>query len=303
MSDESSVIFNIQRFCVHDGPGIRTTVFLKGCPLRCQWCDNPESMNPVPELGFASARCNECGKCAGACPEGAIEVDDDGIPIIDRKRCTACGECVSVCIPEALAIYGKSRTLDEVVEEARKDEGFYGLDGGVTVSGGEPLAQPSFVTALLKRCHLAGISTAIETSGYAPQESLKQILNVTDIVMFDLKHMDSVEHRKLTGKSNERILKNARLVAGLPNVQFRMPLIPGKNSSLENIQATAEFLREIQGAEASLELMPYHRLGKGKYEALGRIYPLENLGSLEPELIESVQKSFEKLGVRCLVSR
>ncbi|MFC1919192.1 glycyl-radical enzyme activating protein [Chloroflexota bacterium] len=303
MSNESAVIFNIQRFCVHDGPGIRTTVFLKGCPLRCQWCDNPESMNSVPELGFAAARCNKCGKCAGVCPEGAIEVDDDGMPGIDRKRCTACGECVPVCIPEALAIYGKRWTLDEVVEEARKDEGFYGSDGGVTVSGGEPLAQPSFVTALLKRCHLAGISTAIETSGYAPRESLKQVLNETDVVMFDLKHMDSVEHRKLTGKSNESILKNARLVAGRPHVQFRIPLIPGKNSDPENIRATAEFLREMQGTEASIELMPYHRLGKGKYEALGRPYPLEDLGSLDTELVESVQQAFEQFGVRCLVSR
>ena len=305
MSGETEgVIFNVQRFSLHDGPGIRTTVFLKGCPLRCQWCDNPESINPAPELGFARVRCNRCGKCLTACREEAIAVDLDGMPRIDRGRCTVCGDCVTVCAPEALAIYGKNRLVTEVFQEVLSDEGFFAPDGGVTFAGGEPSRQPSFVVALSKLCREAKVSVALETSGFGPPGALEEVLRFTDVVMYDLKHLDPERHRQLTGQSNSLILNNARMAIESPaKVQFRMPLIPGLNSEQENIEATAEFIKGLQKGEASIELMPYHRLGIGKYQALDIVYPLEPLPSAEPEFVESARQAFEQAGVHCLVSR
>lgn len=300
----NGMVFNIQRFCLHDGPGIRTTVFLKGCPLRCLWCDNPESMAGFPELGFSKTSCDGCGKCAAACKEGAIVLDADGIPQIDRQRCTACGNCLEVCYPEALTIYGMSFSPEEAFEEVLRDKSFYGADGGVTVSGGEPLQQSPFVTTLFKLCREAGISTCIETCGYVEPMVLQDVLELTDVLFYDLKHIDDQEHRKLTGRSNTLILKNAGIaVKSMARVQFRMPLIPGINSKPNNIRATAQFIRQVLGdSEASIELMPYHALGLGKYEALGGIYPLKEVSSPEPEFVRMVQQAFEEEGVNCLVS-
>ncbi|MBI4331006.1 MAG: glycyl-radical enzyme activating protein [Chloroflexi bacterium] len=299
-----AVIFNIQRFCLHDGPGIRTTVFSKGCGLHCQWCDNPESISQVLELGFASVSCNRCGKCVAGCGKNAISIASDGMPRIDRRQCDACGDCVSVCIPEALTVYGKRRSVEEVFRDVLRDKDFFPPDGGVTVSGGDPLWWSPFVVALFKLCRDAGIPTALETSGFAPTGALKEVLTCVDLVMFDLKHMDTERHRQLTGQPNGRVLSNARLLAGSPaKVQFRMPLIPGLNSEGENIRATAAFLKDLQKEEASVELMPYHRLGIGKYKALDRIYCLNEVPSATPDFVESVRQSFEMAGVRCLVSK
>ena len=303
--DATGVVFNIQRFSLHDGTGIRTIVFLKGCPLRCLWCDNPESMKLTPELGFAEARCTKCGKCGPVCPESAISFDADGLPVIDRQRSTACGDCVAVCFPEALAIYGKSRSVAEVFEEVNRDAIFYeGSNGGVTVSGGEPLWQASFVKALFKMCREAGFSTAFESCGEVDPEALREVLKYTDLALFDLKHLDAEEHRRLTGKRNGRILQNAKIVAdsGVP-VQFRIPLVPGLTDTVDNIKAIAQFLRGLQGGDACIELMPYHALGSGKYTALDRKYPLADLKTSETEYIEATRKLFEESGVRCLVSK
>lgn len=302
--ETEAVIFNIQRFCLHDGPGIRTTVFLKGCNLHCQWCDNPESINQAPELGFARVSCNKCGKCLPACKRKAITIASDGTPRIDRLLCDACGDCVSACVPEALTVYGKRQSLAEAFREVLRDKDFFAPDGGVTVSGGDPLRQPAFVAGLFKMCREAGISTAMETCGFAPPGALKQVLAFTDLVLFDLKHMDQERHRRLTGQANDLVLSNARTVVGSTvKVRFRMPLIPGLNDDVENIKATAEFLKELQKGEASIELMPYHRLGIGKYEALGRAYLLAEAPSATPELVEAARQAFEIAGIRCLVSR
>jgi len=298
-------VFNIQKFSLHDGPGIRTTVFLKGCPLRCRWCDNPESWLPEPELGFSRSLCDKCGKCLPACTEGAISLDEDGMPQIDRKRCTVCEMCVTACPREALAIYGKSYTAQEVFQTVYQDAHFYrGSGGGVTFSGGEPLLQPSFVVDVCRLCHEAHIHTAMETSGYADSAALKDILPHIDLLFYDLKHMDPDKHTELTGQSNSRILDNASLaVRSGANIWFRIPLIPGINDTPQNIHNTSLFARELLGESAFIELMPYHPLGAGKYEATGRTYPLSGLEIKEPEYVELARQAFEKQGVRCLVSR
>jgi pyruvate formate lyase activating enzyme len=305
MSGElTGFVVNTQRFCLHDGPGIRTTVFLKGCLLRCQWCANPEAVKLAPELAFSEPLCNGCGECPAACPKSAIDMDPGGLPRISREQCDACGECVRACLREALCVYGRSWSVQEAFEEVCRDEEFYGAGGGVTLSGGEPLLQADFSAALLSRCRDAGIGTAIETSGSAPQEDLKRVLEHTDVVMYDLKHMNSPDHQRLTGRRNERILDNARFVVktAAVEVQFRMPLIPGLNDSQDNIEATGEFLGELQGSGASIELMLYHRLGKAKYAALGQPYPMDEDLRVGAEQIARVKHAFEKMGVHCSVS-
>ena len=300
-----ATIVNIQRFSIHDGPGIRTVVFFKGCPLACLWCDNPECIKPFPQLGFSRILCNRCGNCFPACAEGAIAADKDGIPRINRRRCTNCGQCVSVCPQKALLIYGREMTLDELFEEVCRDRKFFEHSGGgVTVSGGEPIRQADFVRALFEKCREAGISTAVETCGCVDSEDFRKVLEYTDFLFFDLKVLDEPGHRKLTGKSNRLILENARIAAGkgVP-MQFRLPLIPGLNDDFDNIRATSEFLTRLTpGHSFSIELMPYHRLGTGKYQALGRKYSLKDLESASPEAVELARQRFEKQGISCLVS-
>ncbi len=298
---QTGVVFNIQGFSIHDGPGIRTTVFLKGCPLRCSWCANPESINHKPELAVSRSRCNNCGKCLEICPEGAIAFSSDKVIEIDRGRCTACGRCVEVCYPEALNIYGKERTVEDVFEKVQRDRIFYqGSGGGVTVSGGEPLAQPEFVTALFEACHQAGIQTCLDTCGYASPEVLKKVLALTDHVLYDIKHMDSKVYRRFTGKPNDLILANAKAVAmsGV-SVLFRMPLIPTVNDSLQNIRVAAHFLKTLRD-DITIEVLPYHRMGMGKYKALDKSYPAEGIKPSESGHIEWVRKTFEELGVHCI---
>ncbi len=299
-------VFNVQYFNLHDGPGVRTLVFFKGCPLRCHWCSNPESMSRIPELGLKRALCNQCGKCLEACPEQALFFDREDILSVDRHKCNACGKCVSACYPEALTIYGKEMTAEEVFEEVNRDKMFYeGTGGGITVSGGEPLLQPHFLAAIFRLCHEAGIHTCLETTGYANGQVWDKVLPLTDHVLFDLKHMDSRLHQEFTGIPNRRILANAAKVAksGVP-VMFRMPLVPGFNDTPQNIEATADFVRRLEGDNnQGIELMPYHRMGMGKYESLDKQYALNDLKPSEPDYVESVRQRFEVFGLICTVSK
>jgi pyruvate formate lyase activating enzyme len=274
----TGLVFDIQRFSVHDGPGIRTTVFLKGCPLRCQWCQNPESIAHRPEITYIASNCIHCEKCLTSCPETAIHPTDDNGRDIDRNHCTLCGECLEVCYAGALNIIGRYLTVPEVLAEVERDRDFYGKSGGgVTFSGGEPTAQPAFLKELCRQAKARRLHVTIDTCGYAQWATLRPILQDVDLVLFDLKHMDSAAHQRLTGVPNELILQNLiRITAlGLP-VYVRLPLVPGCNDSLENVRATAAFIAGLPNIQ-QFDILPYHRLGEPKWGQLQLPYQLHGL--------------------------
>ncbi|MEM1839458.1 MAG: glycyl-radical enzyme activating protein [Candidatus Bathyarchaeia archaeon] len=295
-------IFNIQRFCLDDGPGIRTTVFLKGCPLRCLWCCNPEGQNPWPELAHRDAICTKCGRCIETCPKNAISISDNEWHI-NRSLCNVCGKCVDICVRGALGILGREMSVEEVFKEVIKDLDFYEASGGgVTLSGGEPLFQPDFAADLLKRCKDEGIHTAIETSGYSNENSLKKVLPYVDLILYDLKCISPELHKRLTGVSNDLIIRNLRLLIsrGVP-VIIRFPLIPTLNDSDMEIASLAEFIEQM-GVE-DVEVLPYHRLGISKYRMLGRKYELEGIMPPTSERLQAVKRIFELRGLRCKIVR
>ena len=300
---KQGMILNLQRFSVHDGPGIRTLVFFKGCPLKCLWCSNPESQKKQPELRFDFTNCAGCGKCIDACPNGAVQRTENNLIVTDRDRCSACGLCVDVCLHEAREIAGKYYTIEQLLEEIEKDREFYSNSGGgVTLSGGEPVFQNEFAKTLLKNCQDRWLHTAIETCGYAKWEQLSAILTYADFLLYDLKHMDPVIHKKITGVSNSLILKNIEniILNGLvPEVVIRIPVIPSMNDSEENITATAEFVSRLaeNGRIKGLELLPYHRLGMSKYEQFGRSYPLKKTLNLDDERLKNLQEIVSSFGL------
>jgi len=295
------LLFNIQRFSIHDGPGIRTTVFFKGCPLRCRWCSNPESWHDHPEIVTYDAKCTRCGRCQQVCPVDAIAISDQGRKI-DRAACNLCLKCAEVCPTGAIAVTGQWMSLEEVMKEVEADSLFYkNSGGGVTLSGGEPLMQREFALDLLKECQAKAFHTALDTSGYAPWEVLDRVLDHTDLVLYDIKHMDSERHGEGTGKGNGLILDNARRTAAKRKTWLRVPLIPGYNDSVEHLGAVARFGLEI-GAE-KVSLLPYHIWGKSKYERLGRKYPMDDLPLPPDSLAQECQKVIEGLGMKATVGR
>ncbi len=298
-----NLITNIQGYSIHDGPGIRTIVFLKGCGLACRWCCNPENISPFPELGFKRTLCTVCGKCVNVCQHGALSIVEGSLQI-DRQQCTHCGKCVSVCDYNAIVLHGKAMSVQEVFEVVSRDNMFYqSSGGGVTISGGEPLLYPQYVRSLLDRCQTAGINTCIETSGFADEAALNQVLPAVNYVLYDLKHLNPAKHRQYTGKTNDVILKNARVVAG-SEVQFlfRMPLIPGINDDLQNVQETALYLKSLGSQAQRIELMPYHRLGESKYAALDKEYRMRGFQPPEQDYLESIVHAFEERNIECSIS-
>ena len=289
-------IVNLQRYSLGDGPGIRTTVFLKGCPLKCLWCANPESQDPKPEIGHRESLCRHCGKCLKACGTGAVSVRDGQIHV-DHSKCIRCGACVRACLYKSMTWYGEEMTADEVVREVRKDEMFYGADGGVTLSGGEVLMQAEFAAEILRKCRESGIGTAIETSGFGGKLDL--LLPWLDYIMFDVKTGSSELHRRLTGVPNEPIRENLKKAvdSGIP-VLARYPMIPGYNDSEEEIAGIADIIRECGVMNA--EIMPYHSFGITKYDAIGREYTVES-ATPDGEKLRRAIEVFAERGVHCVV--
>lgn len=294
MSKLEGTIFNIQKFSITDGVGIRTLVFMKGCPLHCLWCSNPESQNGKPEIMDVRLNCVRCENCAAACPEKAI---DPASFRIDRTICSACGICAEQCYTNAKKTVGQIYTIADLMDVIIRDRVFYkNSGGGVTVGGGEPLMQAEFVAAFLESCQAVHINTAVETCGYGPWEKVQLVFHHADQIFFDLKLMDSEKHRKFTGARNSLILDNAVRMGRLgKQVVFRVPLIHGINDDAENLEQIADFVREQMkyNDNISLELLPYHSYGRDKYRWLDRHYPLNDEGTVPDEVMEAA-KSFMK---------
>ena len=277
MSEQTGTIFDIKRFAVHDGPGIRTTVFFKGCPLRCMWCHNPESMRIQRQIVFFENKCIGCSECFKRCPNGAVEATPEGRKYY-KSKCTLCGTCVEYCYAEATVMQGKIATVDEVVDEVKKDIPFYeNSNGGVTLSGGEPTMQPEFCIAVLEASKKANMHTALDTSGYTKTEALKEILKYVDLVLYDIKLMDPQEHKKYTGVSNEIIISNLMEIDSLEiPIEIRIPTIPGINDTEDNLSEVCKLVNRVKSIER-IRLLPYHRLGEGKYSRLEMEYKLKEL--------------------------
>jgi len=297
-------IFNIQRYSTEDGPGIRTTVFLKGCPLRCIWCSNPESQDSEEEIAHRDSLCVGCGACKEVCPTGAVEArpPSEGLGVrIDRSKCTRCGECTRACVHGAMITYGSTMTVGEVFDEVMKDSLYYKTSGGgVTASGGEPLMQADFVAELFQRCRHMGIHTAVETSGYGTTDACLAVCREADLVLFDLKVLDPAEHERLTGRTNDVIVRNFEwlIESGLP-VRVRVPLIPGENDGASDIEALAEYLSRMSN-DIAVDVIPYHGYGENKYKMLDRNYELENMRVPSAKNVNKVVEVFTARGMVCV---
>lgn len=266
---QSGTVFNIQKFSVQDGPGIRTTVFLKGCPLCCVWCHNPEGMSPRRELIFVADRCLVCGQCREVCPLGAAAPGTGPLPL-HQDGCGLCAACVAACPAEARQMAGREMTVQEVMAEILQDRVFYEDSlGGVSFSGGEPLMQPQFLRALLEASRAAGLHTVVDTCGFAPQQHLLALATLTDLFLFDLKLMDDARHRAVTGVSNVPILENLQALDQMhDNIWIRVPVIPGINDGRDDLEAIARFAASIRGVR-QVNLLPYHKSGLQKRRRLG----------------------------------
>ena len=292
------LISHVQKYSTKDGPGIRNTVFFKGCSLSCLWCSNPELIRPHPELLYTHSKCVSCGVCIDACPNGALSFDSENLIIIDREQCAACGEYVVVCPEGALELIGKEITVIELVAELLKDEVFYQTSGGgVTFSGGEPLYQAGFVYQVAEQLKGVGIHTALDTAGDVPWCRFEEVLDVIDLVLYDIKITDRALHQQLTGRDNDLILANARLLAksGVP-IHIRLVIIPGVNDGMDDLKARMEFITELPAVK-QVDLLPYHRYGVGKYARLGLDYPLGDLLEHSDEQIEELRSRVAAYGI------
>lgn len=298
--EKKGLVFNIQRFSVNDGPGVRTIVFLNGCPLRCKWCCNPESQQLKPVVMFKAQNCVGCGNCEVVCPTGASNLNVPGK--IDHTKCIACGKCVDVCYHRALELSGKEMSVEDLMIELYKDRIVYKRSGGgITVSGGEAFVQHEFLLELLKTCKSLGWHTAIETTGYTTTDILDKVVPYLDLVMMDIKHVDPKVHKAFTGVSNERILENAMYISHLAKEMIvRVPVIPGFNADKNVIAAIAKFTSYLHNVH-ELHLLPYHDLGSNKYAMMGKDYELSGTKTPEKDYMEELKAVVEQEGLTCKI--
>lgn len=290
---QSALTFDIKRYAINDGPGIRVTIFLKGCPLNCHWCHNPESISPKVQKLFSASKCIGCGECVKVCPSEACKLTKEGV-ITVSELCNLCGKCAEVCPTLATEMSGKSQTSAELLEIIEKERPFFDQSGGgVTFSGGEPLLYPEFLCEILDACGERDIHRCIDTAGLAKTATLLEVAKRTDLFLFDLKLMDSARHKQLTGVGNELILQNLQALAetGVP-IQLRLPLIKGVNADTENIIATASFVAALPGAKISLSLLPYHNIAGGKDMKIGQQRDLSGMAEPSSEEISDVVAQF-----------
>lgn len=303
-SEPRGIIWKLDRFAIHDGPGIRTNIYFKGCNLRCRWCSNPEGQRPKDQLGFLAAKCDGCGRCYDACPRGLIR-PGDGPPIIDFQKCDLCGNCIEACSPGALFVYGSAYTLPQIMDIIERDRHSYRKSGGgITCTGGEPLLQSEFVSRLLTACHDVGIHTVVETCGHVDKEAFRKSLEHIDWLFFDLKHVDAERHRELTGQDNALILDNLRTAAAFclrngRRLVIRQVVVPGLNDG-PNIDALARTASELPHLDA-IELLPFHNYGMHKYATLGRDYRLETLEPPPSTVLEDYRQTVESYGITCRI--
>ena len=295
----NGIVFNIQKFSIHDGPGIRTTVFLKGCPLRCKWCANPESQLSQVQVLYDKEKCAHCGTCVHVCPNEAIAMDKDNYVRVDQSKCVGCLQCVKNCPAKALSYEGETKDAEEVVKVCLQDIDFYEESGGgVTISGGEGMVQPDFVKALLAKLKGHKIHTAIETTGYIKEEIFRELAPMFDLLLFDVKHYDSNKHYEGTHVHNEPIVENlAWAISQGIEVLPRIPVIPDFNDSLDDAKGIAALLNQV-GAK-KVQLLPFHQFGENKYHLLGKTYAYEDVKALHPEDLTDYQQIFLDEGIDC----
>lgn len=296
------LVFDIKRYAINDGPGIRVTVFLKGCPLHCRWCHNPESIAPQTEKLFTSGKCIGCGECLRVCPVHACSITSQGIAT-DTGLCQLCGRCADACPTRASEMSGKFRSVDDLLGIIEKERPFFEQSGGgVTFSGGEPLLFPDFLIEMLNACGQRQIHRAVDTSGYARTETLLRVAAHTDLFLYDLKMIDAEQHQRYTGVDNRLILKNLVCLAEMgADIQIRLPLIGGVNDDADNITATAEFVAGLQGRKKLVNLLPFHQIARGKDEKLGRVRDLSDMREPAAADIDRAIEIFAEYGLQASI--
>ncbi len=295
--NKKGIIFDIKKYSIHDGPGTRITVHLKGCPLACLWCHNPESQSMLPAVLFRAERCIACGKCIKTCPNGAISVVA-GALVTDRGLCTGCGACCDVCPAEAREICGREWTVPQLMTELRKDEIFFRDGGGVTFSGGEPLMQPEFLCEALDACGAVGFHRALDTCGFAQKSVILDTVKRTDLYLYDIKHMDPDKHKEYTGIDNAVILENLTAISEAgAKINIRLPFMPGLNTGDENMHATGKFVQALKGI-VLVSILPYHTVAKGKHDRWHMEYKLPDLMPPTENQTQHAARILESYGLK-----
>lgn len=308
MIERKAMIFNIQKYNMYDGPGVRTIVFFKGCPLRCKWCSNPESQKKRHQVLMKRDACINCGACVEVCPVGIHSINKDGKHVMDPSiECIGCRQCEKACVKTALSVVGEEKTISELIEIVEEDRSFYEVSGGgITIGGGEVLMQPEAAANLLMVCKQRGINTAIETCGFAKKEALLKVAEFVDLFLYDVKHMDSDKHLELTGVRNEKILDNLKtLLENRFNVQVRLPLLKNVNDSEDEILQLINFLTPFRDYKnfKGIDLLPYHKMGVNKYNQLGIEYPIKDDPSLKEEDLNRIENWLKEYNLPATIVR